>query len=81
MVCVAPEHQIPGLEAVHGDRYPGRVVLVVGDPGEPDAGAVAPRGQRQPRAVVAHGAVPALDVGLAQLLEGEQHGGVARGDR
>ena len=52
----------------------GRVVLVVGHPGEPDAGAVDPRGEGQSGAVVAHRTVPSPDVGLAQLLEGEQHG-------
>src|SRR5450631_2853017 len=54
---VSPEDQIAGLEAAHRHRCAGRVVLVVGHPGETYAVGMAPRCQRQSRAVEALGAV------------------------
>src|SRR5664280_3717634 len=68
----APEDQVARLQAVQGYRHPGRVVLVIGHPGELDAGPLAPRRQGEARAVVADRAVPAPDVGLPELLEGEE---------
>ncbi len=75
----APEDEVAGYQARERHRRAGRLELVVGHPGEGDAGRLLPGGEGETRAVVADGAVPAPDVGLAQLREGEENGGVARG--
>src|ERR1019366_1701821 len=75
----APEDEVAGDERREGDGGAGRVELVVGHPGEGDGRRVLPGGKGETRAVVTDGSVATPDVGLVQLLEGEEDSGVAGG--